>query len=231
MAIEAVLFDFSGTIFRLEDAQFHDADLVHADGRSLDTHEVAAIVRAMTAPVEQFVKLDAEGQYAWEHRDLSPELHRTAYLQVLQRSGVPDHPARQLYERLLDPLAWTPYPDTGEVLEALYDRGFQIAVVSNIAFDVRPAFTGRGWDRYIGDFALSFEVGAMKPDRRIFEHALERLDVRPEHALMIGDSVEADGGATALGCEFALVEPVPTVERPTALRDVLLKYGLLDNPS
>ncbi|WP_459958182.1 HAD family hydrolase [Nocardia sp. IFM 10818] len=228
MAIEAVLFDFSGTLFRLEEAQFREVELTDNDGRPLDTHEITEIMRRMTAPVGQLVEFDEAGQYAWENRDLDPALHRTAYLQVLERSGVPDVPAKQLYERLLDPMAWTPYPDTGQVLRALYESGLAVAVVSNIAFDLRPALVDRGWDRYIGDFALSFEVGAMKPDERIFRSALERLGVAPENALMVGDSLEADGGATVLGCEFALVDPLPTVDRPSALAEAVRSRGLLD---
>ncbi|WP_067815295.1 HAD family hydrolase [Nocardia inohanensis] len=226
MAIEAVLFDYSGTLFRLEEAEFHNAALTDVDGRPLDTHEVTEIMQAMTAPVGQLVELDADGQYAWERRDLSPELHRTAYLQVLERSGVPVTAAHQLYERLLDPMAWTPYPDTGDVLRALHEGGVAVGVVSNIAFDIRPAFAARGWDRYVDYFALSFEVGAMKPDPRIFRAALDKLAIAPASALMVGDSEEADGGATALGCEFDLVEPLETVDRPNALRDLLFARGL-----
>lgn len=227
MAIEAVLFDFSGTVFRLEESAFQSAGLTDADGRPLDTHEIAEIMRRMTAPVGQFVEFDAAGQYAWENRDLDPVLHRTAYLQVLEKSGVPEPLAQQLYARLLDPDDWTPYPDTGAVLRALHENGTRVGIVSNIAFDIRPAFASRDWTRYIGDFALSFEVGAMKPDARIFKSALDQLGIAPGQALMIGDSLEADGGATALGCDFALVEPLPTADRPTALWDVLRARGLV----
>lgn len=73
---------------------------------------------------------------------------------------------------------------------------------------------------------LSFEVGSVKPDPRIFRAALEELGVPAESALMVGDSAEADGGATALGCRFALVDPLPTVERPDALLRVLERYEL-----
>ncbi|MRH87399.1 HAD hydrolase-like protein [Nocardia sp. SYP-A9097] len=231
MAIEAVLFDFSGTVFRFEESEFWDAELTDADGRSLDTHEVAAIMRAMTAPVGQLFEFDEAGQYAWDRRDLDPALHRTSYLQVLERSEVPEVPAKQLYDRMLDPKAWTPYTDTGEVLRQLHESGIPTAIVSNIAWDIRPAFASRGWDRYIGDFALSFELGAMKPDRRIFESALANLGIAPENALMIGDSAEADGGATVLGAEFALVQPLPIADRPAALHDILVDRGLLALPS
>ncbi|MER6873126.1 HAD family hydrolase, partial [Amycolatopsis sp. NPDC000673] len=38
---------------------------------------------------------------------------------------------------------------------------------------------------------------------------------------------EADGGARALGCQFALVDPLPTAERPDALLGVLREHGVL----
>ncbi|GAB2516719.1 HAD family hydrolase [Nocardia heshunensis] len=227
MAIDAVLFDFSGTVFRFEEAAFHDARLTDADGRPLDTHEIAEIMRRLTAPVEQTVKFDAEGQYAWENRDLDPALHRRAYLEVLEKTGVPHAQALQVYELLLDPDGWTPYPDTGDVLRALRESGLRVGIVSNIAFDIRPAFVDRGWDRYIDDYALSFEVGAIKPDIRIFKSALDHLGVAPGNALMVGDSDEADGGARVLGCAFALVDPLPTADRPSGLWDAVRAHGLL----
>lgn len=229
MAIEAVLFDYSGTVFRLEEDESWTADLVAADGRPFDVHEKAEILRRMTSPVGQLVEFDERGQYAWDNRDLDPELHRIAYTEVLRRSGVPtEEQVQRLYAHNIDPLGWTPYPDTGEVLNLLAARNIPVALVSNIAFDVRPAFSSRGWDGAVKYFALSFELGAVKPDPRIFRAALDELGVAPEAALMVGDSAEADGGATALGCEFALVEPLPTRERRTGLLDVLRRYGLAD---
>ncbi|BAW06347.1 haloacid dehalogenase [Nocardia seriolae] len=227
MAIDAVLFDFSGTVFRFEEAAFHDARLTAADGRPLGTHEIAEIMRRLTAPVGQLVQFDTEGQFAWENRDLDPALHRRAYLEVLERTGVPQDQAVQVYELLLDPDGWTPYPDTGEVLHALHESGVRVGIVSNIAFDIRPAFADRDWHRYIDDFALSYEVGAIKPDTRIFKSALDNLGVDPGNALMVGDSREADGGATALGCAFALVDPLPTADRRTGLREAVRAHGLL----
>jgi FMN phosphatase YigB (HAD superfamily) len=73
---------------------------------------------------------------------------------------------------------------------------------------------------------LSFEVGVVKPDAAIFETALSRLGVDAAHAVMVGDSDEADGGARAVGCGFALVDPLPTVERPDGLRTALADFGV-----
>ncbi|MFQ6329301.1 HAD family hydrolase [Nocardia sp. CWNU-33] len=227
MTVTAVLFDFSGTLFRLEDDESWADDLVGEDGQPFDVHETAEIIRRMTAPVGQCVQLDAEGQIAWEQRDLDPRQHRKACLEVLRHFGVPTvRQAERLYGRLVDPMSWTPYPDTEDVLKTLAAQRIPVGLVSNIAFDVRPTFAARGWDRLVDSFVLSFEVGSVKPDPRIFRAALEELGVPAESALMVGGSAEADGGATALGCRFALVDPLPTVERPDALLRVLERYEL-----
>ena len=41
-------------------------------------------------------------------------------------------------------------------------------------------------------------------------------------AVMVGDSEENDGAARAVGCDFVLVDPLPTDQRPRALIDALL---------
>lgn len=43
---------------------------------------------------------------------------------------------------------------------------------------------------------ISEEVGLSKPDKRIFELALNRLNVRPESALFVGDNLELDIGGS-----------------------------------
>jgi FMN phosphatase YigB (HAD superfamily) len=86
------------------------------------------------------------------------------------------------------------------VLNRLLKQGYKLAVVS----DARGF---EAWLRlnYIGlqhtfDVVLTFdETGAHKPDPRPFQMALERLEVRPERSVVIGDWVERDilGGQKA----------------------------------
>ncbi|MGY4867229.1 HAD family hydrolase [Mycolicibacterium elephantis] len=223
--IHAVLFDFSGTLFRLEEDEswFHGMEV---DEREVDGHVQAELMRRLTAPTGQHVDLPGDTYHAWVNRDLAPHLHREAYLHVLRESGLAGHHAEDLYARVIDPQCWTPYPDTGDVLEGLHRRGIKTAVVSNIAFDVRPAFASIGATEFVDEFVLSYEVGAVKPDPAIFETALQRLGVDAAHAVMVGDSDEADGGARAVGCGFMLVDPLPTTERTDGLRTALADYGV-----
>ncbi|HEX5144025.1 MAG TPA: HAD-IA family hydrolase [Mycobacterium sp.] len=223
--MRAVLFDFSGTLFRLEEDDSWFEGLV-VDDRQVDGHVQAELMRRLTAPTGRSVDMGPDEYHAWVNRDLAPHLHREAYLHVLRESGMTDHHAESLYQRVIDPASWTPYPDTAEVLQRLRDAGIRTAVVSNIAFDVRPTFTAIGADRNVDEFTLSFEVGAIKPDPKIFATALDRLGIDAADAVMVGDSEEADGGAAALGCGFVLVDPLPTHERPDGLLRGLREFGI-----
>ncbi|MFG1935036.1 HAD family hydrolase [Mycobacterium sp. NPDC048908] len=223
--VDAVLFDYSGTLFRLEedDSWFEG---IEVDERHVGGHVQAELMRRLTAPTGQHVDMTPEAYHAWVNRDLAPHLHREAYLHVLRESGLADHHAEALYGLVIDPLNWTPYPDTADVLEGLHRQGIKTAVVSNIAFDVRPAFAALGVAGYVDEFVLSFEVGAIKPDAAIFQAALSRLGVEAGRAVMVGDSDEADGGARAIGCGFSLVDPLPTAQRADGLLAAIADHGV-----
>lgn len=211
-SVRAVLFDFSGTLARWEqnDAWF--------DGMDVDDPMKAMLMDRMTHPTATVT------HHAWEHRDLDPAMHRAAYMHVLRESGLPDEHAESLYRRCTDPAEWQLYPDTAHVLATLRAKDIRTAVVSNIAWDIRTVLTtaDTGADEYV----LSFEVGAAKPDPRIFEAALTRLGVDAADALMVGDSVENDGAAAELGCAFVYVDPLPIAERQHGLIEALRSAGV-----
>jgi len=91
---------------------------------------------------------------------------------------------------------------------------------------ITQAFDRFGITDLVTEFVLSFQEGSVKPEEKIFRIACDRLGVPPHQALMIGDSVEADGGAAALGCQVEIVESLPTTERPDALLAALARHGL-----
>ncbi len=224
---DAVLFDFSGTLFRLEEDESWMAGITDAKGDAFDVSRQAELMRRLTAPTGQPVEMDAEEHHAWTNRDRDPRWHREAYLTVLCRSGVEDpQQAERLYGKVVDPSSWSVYPDTVPVIEALAGDGIAVGVLSNIAFDIRPAFAELGIDDAVSVFALSFEIGAVKPEPEIFRYAVDALGVEPSRTLMIGDSAAADGAAVEIGCAFQLVEPLPTTERPDGLWQALAEAGV-----
>lgn len=211
-SVRAVLFDFSGTLASLEAADSWFA------GMDIDDSRKAILLDRLTHPTATVA------HHAWEQRDLDPVLHRQAYTHVLRESGLSDEHADSLYGRCIDPAEWQVYPDTAHVLESLRTNDIRTAVVSNIAWDIRGVLAAA--DTGAEEYLLSFEVGAAKPDPRIFQAALDRLGVDAVDALMVGDSVENDGAARKLGCTFAYVDPLPVARRPHGLVDALREAGV-----
>jgi epoxide hydrolase-like predicted phosphatase len=62
------------------------------------------------------------------------------------------------------------------------------------------------------DYILSYEVGAMKPDPRIYEEALKRTGFKPEECLFIDDMEENIKSAQKLGIKVILMEPRTDLE-------------------
>lgn len=82
-----------------------------------------------------------------------------------------------------------------EVLDDLRDRGYELAVISNTFV---PGFV---MDRHLEEMSLidrfpirvySSDVGYRKPDRRIFDVALERLGLSAHAATYVGDLPHID---------------------------------------
>ena len=97
------------------------------------------------------------------------------------------------------------YEDALPVLEELRRQGLKIGLISN---------TGRDLDAFLAHHAIDCDGalasgahGWVKPHASIFRAVLERLDVRPEEAAMVGDSPQDDiEGARALGMRAFLLD-------------------------
>jgi len=92
------------------------------------------------------------------------------------------------------------YPDVEPALKALR-RTYRLALVSNGAPDLqREKIRGSKLGPYFDAVIISGEVGVRKPQPRVFTLALDRLDVGPETAVMVGNSLESDiAGAQQAG--------------------------------
>lgn len=224
--IDAVLFDFSETLFRLEPRQSWFAGA----GGIPEPDRQRAIVRRLTAPVAEGVPMTARQRECWERRDLDARAHRESFLHILAASGVAADFGARLYARVTDPASWTPFPDAAAALRLVRDAGMRIGIVSNIAFDIRPACDRIADRSSIGAFTLSFECGLLKPDPRIFRTALRDLGVRPERTVMVGDSVPLDGAARAVGARFVPVVPQAIAERPDGLLRALAEHDVVPRP-
>jgi HAD superfamily hydrolase (TIGR01549 family) len=195
LGVEAVLFDFSHTLFRPEAGAEWVRQAGVTAGAEFDDDETARIAaeieRLLAAPEH------AESQAG---RDLSAEAHRAAISSVLEAvETTVEGLSEALYERLIAPDAWRPYVDAEPVLHALKTAGRKIGVVSNIGWDIRESFRHYDLDGCIDSYTLSYEHGVEKPDPQMFTAACRSLGVEPAAAVMVGDNPVADGGAVRAG--------------------------------
>ncbi|CAL9363624.1 hypothetical protein SUDANB140_00705 [Streptomyces sp. enrichment culture] len=125
----AVLFDSSGTLFRIEATDAWLRAALDGAGPALPAAELARTARALKTagalpggvPPQ---RVPAELAEVRQVRDQSAELHRAAYTGLSRRAPLPEpalHDA--LYERPMTPDAWSPYPDAAEVLDTLRGHG------------------------------------------------------------------------------------------------------------
>jgi putative hydrolase of the HAD superfamily len=86
-------------------------------------------------------------------------------------------------------------------LAALRGRGVRLGIVTNgVVVRQAPKIAVLGLDALVDAVVISEAIGVSKPDRRIFEHALAALGVRPETAWFVGDNPFTDIlGARAAG--------------------------------
>ena len=95
---------------------------------------------------------------------------------------------------------WSVYPETRSTLTHWRSLGIDLGVISNFDQRLHPVLWALNLTEYFSSITLSTEVGAAKPDPRVFMAALAKHACRPEQAWHVGDSFEDDyQGARSAG--------------------------------
>lgn len=97
-----------------------------------------------------------------------------------------------VFERFVEGDAWRVYEDVRPTLAALAGRGMKLGIISNWDARLRPLLANLDLSRHFSSIVISCEVGATKPDARLFARAVEELGVAADELLHVGDSVEMD---------------------------------------
>ena len=97
-----------------------------------------------------------------------------------------------------------PYFDLVYILPELQSR-YRLAVLTDELYDIQVEKVKRlGLAGYFTEIISSEQAGVTKPDKRLFEYALNRLGVSADEAMMIGDNPSADiRGARSVGMRTA----------------------------
>lgn len=231
MKTRGVLFDLYGTLIiygDMEKAWNAWYDVIYAAFRTSGLQLSQAQFRPFC---EGFFERPEPAGYAAEHSVVERRLQRLAQeMQVPLAQGL----ALQAIEQSIE--VWHEYvridPCAREVL-ATIGRTRSLALVSN--FDYAPyvhELMGR-WELepLFDTILVSDAIGVKKPHAGIFEQALQRLNLKPEQVIHVGDSQEDVEGALGAGIRPVWIDrnrrgrwraPVnPSIRRIAALPQLL----------
>ncbi|MHC4404068.1 MAG: HAD family hydrolase [Planctomycetota bacterium] len=197
---ELILFDLGGVLLEFDAI----GPLVDLSGETL-SHQEAKQAWLTSRAVQRF-----------ETGQCGPEEFASAFLSELV---LPIEPVR-----FLDLfVSWERGPMNGaiELLQSLR-RGYRLACLSNNNElhwrIVRDKF---GFDRLFHRCYLSYEIGVMKPDPRIYGHVLADQDLSPDRVLFFDDSPQCVGAARDLGISAHQASGVTEVREVLRSLDVL----------
>jgi putative hydrolase of the HAD superfamily len=198
--LDAVTFDANGTLIRLVDPVPELGRLLRERGIERPPE---AIQQAFEAEGRAYSGRAALAQtaaaFATVQRDCTG-----VFLAALEAELDPD----EFTPGYVDAMRFEPAPGTLESLQRLRRCGLELAVVANFDPTLRDRLDELGLAFAFSTIVTPADAGVAKPDRRIFELALERLRVLPERTLHIGDGAVDEEGAAAAGINFEWA-PIP----------------------
>ncbi len=198
-AITTILFDAGGV-------------LVHLDYYFLTRRLRAAGITVISRDVRR-AEYAAKAEIDRSFREVLPstdETRRQPYFSVLlQQLGIEAGAAHRLLQQFdaehrKDNLWRLRLPSTPRVLADLCARGITLGVISNADGRIGAILKTAGMAHFFDVIIDSHVVGMEKPDPTIFQIALDRIGVKAEHALFVGDIYAID----VLGAARAGLRPV-----------------------
>jgi len=146
----------------------------------------------------------AEREYAWWWA-IAAETFQSAG--VLNRFTDFSTFFNRLYDHFATADPWIVYPDTLTTLTHWQNQGVELGILSNFDSRIHRVLTALELSPFFTSVTISTEVGAAKPNPKVFAAALAKHSCSPSDAWHIGDSLQEDyEGAKAAGLRGILLQ-------------------------
>jgi FMN phosphatase YigB (HAD superfamily) len=202
MTIEAVTFDFWNTI-AVEPVPGSMRDARHAAVlETLESHGVDLDADHLAEHVAEVIR---SREQSWaEGVHVSPAEGAQRLVAALELEAAVGEAVAEAFLAVGRGAELGLAPDIGPTLERLRADGLRLGIVCDAGFTggaiLRDFLASKGLLEHFSGWGFSDEVGAYKPDPRIFEAALSMLDAKPAAAVHVGDLRRTDiAGARAIG--------------------------------
>jgi putative hydrolase of the HAD superfamily len=193
--LDAVTIDAFGTLVELNDPVGRLGEALAERGAEREHGRVA---QAFAAEVEYYLVHKVEGADPASLADL----RRRCSSVFLESAGAELDPG-EFTPAFVEALVFRPLDGVPEALATLRAAGLGLACVTNWDAGIGEQLERAGLSHSLDLVVSSAEVGAEKPDPRVFQEALARLGVASHRALHVGDGEEDKAGARAAGLSFA----------------------------
>jgi len=208
----AVLFDAGNTLIGVESSVGRIYASVAADyGVSVEPDVLERAFRAewearLASPDRRFpLQTSAEIEKAWWHDVVRTVFNHLGKLGEFR--GRFDAYFARLHGLFSQPEVWRVFDDVPPALDALAAMDVRCAIVSNWDSRLPCLMDTLGLGPRFEFVLTSAEAGRSKPDPFIFQCALDRLRLRPDQAIYVGDSIEDDvRGAESAGLTPVLID-------------------------
>lgn len=119
----------------------------------------------------------------------------------IREVSIKEHLLTRAFEKSL-----TKMPGMYELVDELKSKGVTVMLLTNVSSQYAEILEQSGHYEPFELKILSFEVGAWKPEAKIYQLALEKAGVKPEEAIFIDDQSENVDAAEALGIHGILFQ-------------------------
>jgi putative hydrolase of the HAD superfamily len=207
-SFDAITIDAFGTLVELADPVGLLREALAERGVVRERDQIAA---AFASEVDYYLVHKVEGAGSTSLADL-----RRRCSQVFLEGVDCELDPEEFAPAFVEALVFRPLDGVPEALERLRRAGLELACVTNWDVGIGEQLERAGLARFLSAVVSSAEVGAEKPDPRVFTEALARLGVAPERALHVGDEPGDVEGARNAGLAFAEA-PLATLPRRLGL--------------
>lgn len=213
--VTTLVFDFDGT-------------LCHRRPTSLDVF--FQLLEETSVPIKTHAKRNTRQfvHYYWAKSQeaeediakfgrMTPEFWVHYLKRKLMAYGLGKERADQLSSQLqpgmeedYQPRRWIP-PEVPPTLRALKDQGYTLGLVSNRPNSLKDELEELNLIWFFDFYYTAGEINSWKPDKEIFEYALDLAQSTPDRTAYIGDNYYADIlGAQKAGLHSILLDPNDT---------------------
>ncbi len=131
----------------------------------------------------------------------------TRAMELAGHPGLPDAFFRAIAREFARGASWHVFPDVHPTLAVLEQAGIRRAVISNWVWVLPELLHEVDLAEHFEAIVASARVGYQKPQREIFQHALDLTGVTADNAIHVGDTPGADArGARSAGICPVLID-------------------------